>query len=151
MLSLSEPHPLRELQRIGWIKFDKGTDVQQALTAMSEPSTEDFQVVTTPHRPTRARYTHEIANTEARIHADYELAVAIAKICDQNLTSPSDMESEAAVFDGVSLLQARLADVILASAVAMEDGEQDEAAQAAMKRTNEVSSPAVARLLSLLQ
>ncbi|KAF9936968.1 hypothetical protein BGZ75_009924 [Mortierella antarctica] len=137
MLSLSEPHPLRELQRIGWIKFNKGTDVQQALTAMSEPATEDFQVVTTPHRPTRARYTHEIANTDARIHVDYELAVAIAKICDQNLANSSDMDSEATVFDGVSLLQARLTDVILASDVAMEDGEQDAAAQAAMKRTTE--------------
>ncbi|KAG0197789.1 hypothetical protein BGX28_008710 [Mortierella sp. GBA30] len=136
MLSLSEPHPLRELQRIGWIKFSKGTDIQQALTTMNEPSTEEFQVVITPHRPTRARYTHEIANSEARIHADYELAVAIAKVCDQNLTDPADMESETNVFDGVSLLQARLTDVILASDVAMED-EQDEAAQAAIQRTNE--------------
>ncbi|KAF9184964.1 hypothetical protein BGZ50_003372 [Haplosporangium sp. Z 11] len=140
MLSLSEPHPWKEFQRIGWIKFKPGTDIQQALTTMSEPETEDFQVVTTPHRPTRARYTHEIANTEARIHADYELAVAIAKVCDQNLTDSVDTDTEAEVttFDGVSLIQARLTDVILPTQdVPMQEGDEEDAAQAASRRANE--------------
>ncbi|KAI8603483.1 hypothetical protein EDD21DRAFT_30538 [Dissophora ornata] len=138
MLSLSEPHPLKELQRIGWIKFKAGTDLQEALGSLSEPATEDFQVVTTPHRPTRARYTHEIANTEARIHADHELAVEIAKICDKNLTGPTEMESESTVFDGASLLQARLKDVILESSDAtMDEGEHEDAALAIALRANE--------------
>jgi len=139
MLSLSEPHPLKELQRIGWIKFKAGTDLQEALGSLSEPTTEDFQVVTTPHRPTRARYTHEIANTEARIHADHELAVEVARICDKNLTGPTEMESESTVFDGVSLLQARLKDVILESSdVVMDEGELEDAALATALRANEV-------------
>ncbi|KAF9897921.1 hypothetical protein BX616_004759, partial [Lobosporangium transversale] len=137
MLSLSEPHPLKELQRIGWIKFKPGTDVQEALTTISEPATEDFQVSTTAHRPTRARYTHEIANTEARIHADYELALEIAKVCDRNLMESAEADSGVAVYDGVSLLQARLKDMILESSdVPMEEGEED-SAQTAINRANE--------------
>ncbi|KAI7830482.1 hypothetical protein BC939DRAFT_283434 [Gamsiella multidivaricata] len=139
MLSLSEPHPLKELQRIGWIKLKSGTDTQEAMNSLSEPVTEDFQVVTTPHRPTRARYTHEIANTEARIHADYELAVELAKLCDTILIGSTEVESDAVVIDGVSLLQARLKDVILDSKdVAMDwEDEQEDVAQAATRRANE--------------
>ncbi|KAI1312646.1 hypothetical protein EDD11_002883 [Mortierella claussenii] len=137
MLSLSEPHPLKELQRIGWIKFKPGTDIQEALNSLSEPATEDFQVVTAAHRPTRARYTHEIANTEARIHADYELAVEVAKVCDKNLADIEEADLEAPVFDGVSLLHARLKDMILESSdVHMEEGE-DDSAQATIRRAND--------------
>ncbi|KAF9362181.1 hypothetical protein BGX34_006659 [Mortierella sp. NVP85] len=137
MLSLSEPHPLKDLQRIGWIKLKAGTDLQEALKTLSEPLTDDFLVVTTPHRPTRARYTHEIANTEARIHADHGLAVELAKICDSSLTNPEE-EAEDVVYDGVSLVQARLRDVILENVDAsMEEGNQEDAAQAAIRRANE--------------
>ncbi|KAF9199123.1 hypothetical protein BGZ49_010803 [Haplosporangium sp. Z 27] len=138
MLSLSEPHPLKELQRIGWIKFKPGVDLQEAMNTLSEPATEDFQVVTTPHRPTRARYTHEMANTDARIHADYELAVELAKLCDSNLTGPVELESEAVVYDGVSLLHERLKDVILDSSdAAMEEEGEEDGAQSTIKRANE--------------
>ncbi|KAF9932684.1 hypothetical protein BGZ65_004375, partial [Modicella reniformis] len=138
MLSLSEPHPLKDLQRIGWIKFKAGTDLQEALSSLSEPFTDDFQVVTTPHRPTRARYTHEIANTESRIRADYELVVELAKLCDSSLSDLAEIESEAGVYDGVSLVQARLNDVILEKLdVPMEEAVQEDAAQAATKRANE--------------
>ncbi|KAG0234655.1 hypothetical protein BGX31_004478 [Mortierella sp. GBA43] len=138
MLSLSEPHPLKELQRIGWIKFEKGTDLQEAMNSLVLPPTDDFQVTTTPHRPTRARYTHEIANTEARIRADYELAVELAKSCDSGLMDPKEIDSEETVYDGVSLLQARLKDVILENEEeSMEDGSQEDGAQSTVKRTNE--------------
>ena len=145
MLSLSEPHPLKDLQRIGWIKLKAGTDLQEAVKTLSEPLTDDFLVVTTPHRPTRARYTHEIANTEARIHADHELAVELAKVCDSSLIDPEeeeDDEAEEVVYDGVSLVQARLRDVILENEDAsMEEGNQEDAAQATIRRANEVCSP----------
>ncbi|KAF9433422.1 hypothetical protein BGZ76_009480 [Entomortierella beljakovae] len=140
MLSLSEPHPLKDLQRIGWIKFKPGVDLQEALNTVNDPATEDFQVVTAAHRPTRARYTHEIANTDARIHADYELSVEIAKTCDGNLTDAVDAESESIVYDGVSLLQQRLKDVILETSDAMEEEGEEEDAQTAIKRSNEIRS-----------
>ncbi|KAG0328940.1 hypothetical protein BGZ99_004014 [Dissophora globulifera] len=139
MLSLSEPHPLKELQRIGWIKFKAGTDLQEALDSLSEPATENFQVVTAPHRPTRARYTHEIANTDARIHADHDLALDIVKVCDSRLVGSDDAELDVPAFDGTTLLQDRLKDVILGSAdTEMEGGsDQDEASIAATQRINE--------------
>lgn len=140
MLSLSEPHPLKELQRIGWIKFKAGTDVEAALTALTEPETEDFQATTAAHRPTRARYTHEIANSGTRIRADYELALAIAKVCDQSLNDAVEGETDAPIYDGVSLVEARLKDHILAPIdTPMDDAEQEDPAQATIRRANEVN------------
>ncbi|KAF9279681.1 hypothetical protein BGZ88_012615, partial [Linnemannia elongata] len=138
MLSLSEPHPLKELQRIGWIKFKAGTDVEAALTALTDPETEDFQATTAAHRPTRARYTHEIANSGTRIRADYELAVAIAKVCDQSLNDAVEGETDAPIYDGVSLVEARLKDHILAPTdTPMDDAEEEDPAQATIRRANE--------------
>ncbi|KAG9063976.1 hypothetical protein KI688_004090 [Linnemannia hyalina] len=138
MLSLSEPHPLKELQRIGWIKFQAGTDVEAALTALTEPETEDFQATTAAHRPTRARYTHEIANSGTRIRADYELALAIAKVCDQSLNDAVEGEADAPIYDGVSLVEALLKDHILAPTdTPMDEAEQEDPAQASIRRANE--------------
>ncbi|KAF9100388.1 hypothetical protein BGX29_006639 [Mortierella sp. GBA35] len=138
MLSLSEPHPLKELQRIGWIKFKAGTDVEAALKTLTEPETEDFQAGTAEHRPTRARYTHEIANSGTRIRADYELAIAIAKACDKTLNDVVEGETDAPIYDGVSLVEARLKDHILAPTdTLMDDTEQEDPAQAAIRRANE--------------
>ncbi|KAG0327614.1 hypothetical protein BG000_000879 [Podila horticola] len=140
MLSLSEPHPLKELQRTGWIKLKSGTDLEEALKVMTEPATEDYQTSTQPHRVTRARYTHEIANTDARISADYQLAVALAKVCDQNLCDPAiEEDSEPRVFDGSSLLESRLNDVIKPShdINRMEDGDAEDGAIAPVKIADE--------------
>ncbi|KAG0344204.1 hypothetical protein BG004_004639 [Podila humilis] len=139
MLSLSEPHPLKELQRTGWIKFKSGTDLEEALKIMSEPATEDFQVSAQPHRATRARYTHEIANTDARISADYQLAVALAKVCDENLRAAATEEDpEPRVYDGSSLLESRLSDVIKpAQDTKMDEGDTEEGAIAPVKVVDE--------------
>lgn len=140
MLSLSEPHPLKELQRTGWIKLKSETDLEEALKVMTEPATEDYQTSTQPHRVTRARYTHEIANTDARISADYQLAVALAKVCDQNLCDPAtEEETEPRVFDGASLLESRLNDVIKPAQDInrMEDGDAEDGAIAPVKVADE--------------
>ncbi|KAF9586404.1 hypothetical protein BGW38_005521, partial [Lunasporangiospora selenospora] len=148
MLSLSEPHPLKDLQRIGWIKFKQGTDLQEALEKISDPATEDFQVSTADHRPTRARYTHEIANSDDRTEADYELAKTLVRVCDENLAKSEhsaeggaeamerddDTGAGGGRYDGAALLEARLKDVILPTLDnKMDDGDQEEGALAPVK------------------
>ncbi|KAG0225652.1 hypothetical protein BGW41_004599 [Actinomortierella wolfii] len=141
-LSLSEPHPLKELQRIGWIKLEQGTDPEEALKVMTEVPTEDYQVTTTPHRPTRARYTHEIASSDARIQADRELVELVAKACDRDLNEAvaaeegegasnddGDTAMSSPKYDGVSLLEKRLQTHILpALEKNVDDSEQEEGA-----------------------
>ncbi|KAF9165648.1 Kanadaptin [Actinomortierella ambigua] len=141
-LSLSEPHPLKELQRIGWIKLEQGTDTEEALKAITEVTTDDYQVSTTPHRPTRARYTHEVASSDARLQADRELVELVAKACDRDLNeavaalaaegatdSDGDTAMSSVTYDGVSLLEKRLQSHILpALEKNVDDSEQEEGA-----------------------
>ncbi|KAF9973758.1 hypothetical protein BGZ73_002976 [Actinomortierella ambigua] len=138
-LSLSEPHPLKDLQRIGWIKLEQGTDPEEALKAMTEVPTDDYQVTTTPHRPTRARYTHEIASSDVRIQADRELVELVAKACDRDLNEAAAAEEAtdgdgdsvmtSPKYDGVSLIEKRLQSHILpALEKNVDDTEQEEGA-----------------------
>ncbi|KAF9410813.1 hypothetical protein BGZ94_001523 [Podila epigama] len=138
LLSLSEPHPLKELQRTGWIQLKPGTNIEEALKIMTDPPTEDYHTSTQPHRITRARYTHEIANTDARISADHQLAMELVKVCDQNLgLAGSEDGTEPRVFDGASLLEARLKEVKSSLDNRMDEGDQEEGAIAPVKIADE--------------
>ncbi|GJJ69783.1 hypothetical protein EMPS_02131 [Entomortierella parvispora] len=130
-LSLSEPHPLKDLERTGWIKFEKGTDIDNALKVLSK--SKDWQASTSPHRATRPRYTHEIANSEARLRADLELIKSLVKVCDQAMIEKLVVgEPEPVTLDGTPLLEARLADHILATTESQE-GDQEEGSVTAPK------------------
>jgi hypothetical protein len=130
---------LKDLERTGWIKFQSGTDLEEARKIISEPTTTDFQISDSPHRATRARYTHEIANSEARIRADLDLVKELAKVCDQTLTEVATTESEETqTYDGTALLESRLADHILASEAQEED--EEDASMAAPKIANVVGA-----------
>jgi len=148
-LSLSEPHPLKDLERTGWIKFENGTDLDMALKVLSK--SKDWQASNSPHRATRPRYTHEIANSEARIRADLELIKSLVKVCDHAMTEkPIVGEKEPLVLDGTALLEARLVDHILAKTEAQE-GDQEEGSVTAPKIADAVGSDDVGSLLSMEQ
>lgn len=100
---------------------------------MTEHITKEYEVSSLPHRATRARYTHEIANTEARIHADLELVKQLVKVCDKTLVDePTEGSHETRVFDGKYLLEERLERHILAQTEEQE-GEQEEGSTDAPK------------------
>lgn len=100
----------------------------------------DWQVSNSPHRATRPRYTHEIANSEARIRADLELIKSLVKVCDEAMMEkPVAGEAEPKKLEGSLLLEIRLVNHILAKTEPQEE-DQDEESVAAIKLANVVSS-----------
>ncbi|KAJ1933878.1 hypothetical protein FBU59_005882, partial [Linderina macrospora] len=102
-LALSEPRQDKQYHRFGWVRFDKGTDMDKVLESLSNLKIDEFQFHFSRHTNNSSaamRLAPDVASTEDRLRHDLKLV--------REAVQSLDARTDSATFHGFDQIQGKI-------------------------------------------
>lgn len=137
-LCLSDPKPEKDMHRLGWIIFDKNTDMEAAYRAFDGQTLDNFTFHVQSHRDMdqRVRLINPDSNTKERLEKDLGQIMELTKVLEEEADIPEN--------SGTSMIEERVSKILGHPA-----GNQEET-QAAEHQNEEDNSASIKRTKLLL-